>query len=112
MSDPDDMLRELRSRDRSLVDSLDRLPSSALGSRTSFLGVTVSGGSYPTVASRVYLMSERQTAVNDTENATPTYSSASYANVPAINLGSAVPTVGSGPYVVRLGPDGRWYFRA
>lgn len=107
-----DELRRLRSMDAGLRDELARIDAPSPPSVASFLGVTVSGGSYPTAAGRVYLMTPQQTSVNDTENATPSFSSAGYSSVPAVNLGSNVPTVGSGPYMVRLGPDGRWYFRA
>lgn len=107
-----DDLRRLRSMDADIRGELARSDAPAPPAVASFLGITVSGGSYPTVAGRVYLMTPQQTSVNDVENATPSFSGAGYSSVPAVNLGSNVPTVGSGPYMVRLGPDGRWYFRA
>ena len=108
----DDDLRTLRSREADLSARVDSLRPINVVGQTSFLGVTVSGGSYPTSASRVYLMTPQQTSTNDTEGATPSFSSAGYSSVPAINLGPNVPGVGTGPHLVRLGPDGRWYFRA
>lgn len=112
MSQGDD-IRELYSRQFGRDEESERAPIYVSdGSRAKLCNVGTDG-TVPTAASRVFKMIPLDTTVNTVEGATPSYATdAGSSSIYAINLSSTVPTLGSGPYEVRLHEDGNWYFRA
>jgi len=106
----EDRIRELNSIFADDADAIDRTSQPFADGSLTVLAKTATDGSYPTVASRVYKMAVQTTTVNETENSTATFAADGSITIYAFNLGSTVPTNGSGPYICTTGPDGRWYF--
>jgi hypothetical protein len=73
-----------------------------------FVGITTSGGSYPTVAQACYMVAGAELDGGQAEGDVPTVN-AVYATRPCINLGSKIPPVGT-PVLVKPG-GGRLVFR-
>lgn len=80
---------------------------SAAGS--AMLGVTSTDGNYPTNATSVYVVTPQELDADDSEGATSTPTSDDTQNVYAVNLGTAVPPMGT--QVVCHAVGGRWTFR-
>lgn len=107
-----DRIRELNSRLTDDELDIDQISSPYADGSLVLIAKTATDGSYPTSAGRVYKMAVQTTSVNETENASATFAADGSIVIYAFNLGSNVPTNGSGPYLCETGPDGRWYFTA
>ena len=71
------------------------------------VGLTVDNGNYPLVAGAVYLLQIQSINVEDDEGSTATYS-ADEGYVPALNLGTAIPPVGT--FLIAHSVSGHWVF--
>lgn len=110
MIEPNDFLRELRSRASEDESSVEAIDFEASGGGEFLVGRTVTVSTYPTVAKACYAIQIDSIAGNDVEGATPTFASASHPNIFAWNVGKSIPPSGT-EVVVASAPGGRWVFQ-
>jgi hypothetical protein len=108
MHDCEGEVRLLRQRLSDLEEEIERLESAASEGEACLVGVTVSQGSYPTVAGRFYALTVQAVTGTETEGSAHTLTAVSD-TIMAANLGTAVPTAGTAVPVDRV--PHRWVFR-
>jgi len=98
-------------RERQLVASaaLDRSGDAAPYGSAALLVVTTSVATYPTSAAEFYACNPQQITGSVTEGATPTFVADASTIIYVLNVGTAVPPVGTTLVVHSVG--GRWVFR-
>jgi len=100
--------RNNRERILDLMDVVGQGADVSSQGRGTFVGVTTSGGAYPTVAQACYLVLGAEIGGGQAEGDVPTINAA-YSASPCINLGSKIPPVGT-PVLVKAA-GGRLVFR-
>jgi hypothetical protein len=102
-------LRVLRDRQEAASAALDRSSGQDPYASAALCVITANGGSYPTSAAKFYACLPLLLTGSESEGATPTFTTDTATTLYALNVGTAIPPVGSKLVIHSAG--GRWVFR-
>ena len=102
-------LRILRDRLASIDDAIDVAESTEASSSAALVAITTTVATYPTSAGEFFAVNPSLLTGSEVEGSTPTFVDDTVTIVYALNLGSAIPPVGT--RIVCHSVGGRWAFR-